>query len=210
MSTKRFSKIWQLVFVDNTNLIGINSQLLLMSVNHVTIGSNTRPQVSVVFENGPGSFIIDKKTIQISRTGILYYPPETKNAQELLLHWVQYQCKIDEKFYVDGFFDFSTVKIVQHYLVFKGENTLSYGKVVNLNSVKEIVRINLGKVYFATGLGHFDKYAMKFMVTSTNNVESEVLITSDTAIKSPSHPKITEYTEEQYNKMKRDKMFKTL
>ena len=207
MSTKRFSKIWEPHVVDNTSLTGINLHLLLMSVNHVTIGSNTRPQVSVVFANKSIVITIDKKNIECFRTGILYYPLEIKNAQELLLNWVQYQCKIDEKFYADEFAPFSTVKLMQEYLVFK--SSAGFGKVVNLNSVKEIVRINFGEVNVTKPSGSSNKYVMKFIVTSTNNVESEVLIVSDTAIKSPSHAKITELTEEQYNKIARDKIFKT-
>jgi len=207
MSTMHSSKMWNRLVVNNGNLNAINSRLSLISVNRVAIGTNILTGLSIVFINQVDSFKIDDKATTYTNIGIFQYPPENKNAQELLLYWVHYQCQIGEQIFIARFTYFSTLKLQQHYLVFTDSSEV---KVVDLNSVKEIVRINFGKVKFQTTTTSSiqNKYVMKFIVTSDKHEESEVLIASDTAIKSPSHAKITELTEDQYLTMQREKLFK--
>ena len=194
--TMIFSKVWVPINLDAATFSSLKFDRLV--VNHVTIGANNLAWIS--------GLSLSQVTTQLKKecqeTIIHYYRPEIRTPQEILLFWVLYAPQSSGKIFYGSGNDYTSIQLVQHFLVFKTK--ILNVKMVDLNTTKEIVRINFGKLSFPAG----DKYVMKFMVTSTNNVESEVLIASDTVIKSPSHAKITEYTEEQYNAMRREKLFK--
>jgi hypothetical protein len=198
-ATMIFSKIWVQVTSTPAVLLKLKKSDRLI-INHVIIGSNKFTWASSLsLEDVKTTF--DKKK-QYQELCLFYSQPEIRNPQEILLLWVQYTRKITDKIFYGAANEYELVQLVQHFIVFK---TTINVKIVDLNNTKEIVRINFGKVTTKT----FNKYIMKFMITSGTNEQSEVSVVSDTAIKSPSHAKITELTEEQYNKMMRDKIFKT-
>jgi len=193
-----FSKLWVPLKFSYAELLTMKKPDRLI-INHVIIGSNKFTWASsLALEDVKKSFDNKKKYQELS---LFYSKPEIINPQEILLLWVHYTRKITDKFFYGANSEYDLVQLLQHFIVFKTAKSV---QIVDLNNTKEIVRINLGKVPTISG----NKYMMKFMITSGTNEQSEVSVVSDTTIKSPSHAKITELTEEQYLTMQRINLFK--
>lgn len=199
-ATMNFSRTWNRHFVDNSSLPWLNTKQNRLTVSYASIGGNSIPRVSNIVLLKEFGFEINDKKIKYQLFAILTYPPEIKNSQEMLLYWIQYTPKIGETFFETEVVFYAVVALMRHYLVFKNSETV---RVLDLNTTNEVVCIKYGKVKSLK-----IKYMMKFVATSANNVESEFVVVSDSVIKSPSHTKITELTEEQYLAMKREKLFK--
>ena len=201
-ASMNFSSYWQHVKIaDQSGMDYVKQRQNRLAVSYAIIGGKSIPRVSNIVLDKQEYYEFNHKKILCQPFMILNYPPKMKNSQEMLLYWVNYTTKIGDTGFRKKFDQYPFVQLIHHYLVFKDTVTV---KVLDLNATNEIVRINYGKAYI---FGK-DSYVMKFIATFANNVDSEFLVVSDTVIKSPSHAKITELTDEQYNTMKREKLFK--
>jgi len=204
-ASMNYSKRWPMFHINAQDVNFVVNKQDRLAVTSATIGTKTVTRVFNIVNDTWKYLEIDHKKIYFHPFFIILYPFEIKNSQEMLLQWVKYTVNFGDKYFKAEFTSFTLVQLLHHYLIFKNTNNDTV-KMVDLNTVQEIVRINYQKVHIS--ITSNDAYVMKFIVKSTNNVESEFLVLSDTVIKSPSHAKITELTEDQYNTMKREKLFK--
>ena len=171
-----------------------------LAINFVTIGGKKLAWPCSTFIQSTSTDFVTNNTIQ--HRVVIYSQPTSKSPQEILLFWLNYKPIISEdKVFMITFNHYTSVKLMQNYLVFKYDNGV---KIFDLNMINEIVHINYGK---KTHKGNV-YYVIRFIMTSTNDEESIVDVVSDTVIKIPSHAKITELTEDQHKAMKRAKLFK--
>jgi len=179
----------------------VNKMQNRLAVSYGSLGGKSIPRVLNIVLWGTVQHELNGKNIVCQKIFLIYYPPEIKNSQEMLSYWVEYTSKIGDPAFLKEPAQYLHVELTRHYLVFKSKTDV---QVLDLNTTNEVMRINYGQAQFKKA----DSYVMKFIATSANNVESEFLVVSDNVIKSPSHSKITELTEDQYLAIQRDKLFK--